>query len=529
MRYALMIEAQQGLSYLDQLAIARRAEAAGFETLLRSDHYESFPGSAGRPTTDAWSVIAGLARDTERIRLGVLVSPVTFRHPGAFAKAVATVHEMSGGRVEAGLGAGWNEDEHRRHGFAFPPIAERADMLEEQLAIVRGLWTEPDGWSFAGSHYRVEDTIFHARPVPPPGLIVGGEGSPRSLRIAARHADEFNVTGSDPARVADRLARLDEACRAIGRDPATIRRSAMVGALVARDADGLAAAEVGPARRVRHRGRGGRLVRDPRASLDRRDTRAGACTGRGVRGCGCRAAHAPGLPAARPRHDRPAWARRWSGPDPGAGGGAQPDARAAGLSPRRGGGRQVGRVVATDRVRVRADEPGPTAPRGAGGATAVAEQRSDRCGQVGRLGDHEPAGRGEPGIELGGDVGSTGSPRSGARSPAAAERLAGPRDPPGRGRRSVETRTSPVPVSVAGRCPWRNVSRSRVRGREPGALLELEHELAGRGPVRARGDDEQSDGFRRARSRPARWPRGLGASPAARSARPPGRSRPRAT
>ncbi len=241
MRYALMIEAQQGLSYLDQLAIARRAEAAGFETMLRSDHYESFPGAAGRPTTDAWSVIAGLARDTERIRLGALVSPVTFRHPGAFAKAVATVHEMSGGRVEAGLGAGWNEDEHRRHGFAFPPIAERADMLEEQIAIVRGLWTEPDGWSFAGKHYRVEDTVFHARPVPPPALIVGGEGSPRSLRIAARYADEFNLTGSDPARVAERLARLDEACRAAGRDPATIRRSAMVGTLVARDADELAA------------------------------------------------------------------------------------------------------------------------------------------------------------------------------------------------------------------------------------------------------------------------------------------------
>jgi len=241
MRYALMIEAQMGLSYADQLAIVRRAEAAGFEAFFRSDHYESFPGPPGRPTTDAWAVLAGLARDTEHIRLGALVSPVTFRHPGALAKMVATVDEMSGGRIEFGLGAGWNEDEHRRHGFAFPPIAERADMLEEQLAIVRGLLEGPDGWSFAGRHYRVEDAIFARKPVPRPPIIVGGEGSPRSLRIGAHYADEFNVTSSSPDRVADRLARLDEACRAIGRDPATLRRSSMVGTLVGRDEAELAA------------------------------------------------------------------------------------------------------------------------------------------------------------------------------------------------------------------------------------------------------------------------------------------------
>jgi F420-dependent oxidoreductase-like protein len=236
-RYVLMIEAQQGLSYADQLAIARRAEGAGFEAMFRSDHYESFPGPPGRRTTDAWTVLAGLARETERIRLGVLVSPVTFRLPGTLAKIVATVDEMSGGRIELGMGAGWNELEHRRHGVPFPPINERADMLEEQLAIVHGLWDEPDGWSFAGAHYRIEDAIFHPKPVqkPRPPFIVGGEGSPRSLRIAARYADEFNVTSSDPARVAERYAMLDEACRAIGRDPVSIRRSAMVGTLIGRD------------------------------------------------------------------------------------------------------------------------------------------------------------------------------------------------------------------------------------------------------------------------------------------------------
>ncbi len=243
MRYVLMLEAQQGLTYDDQLAIARRADAAGFEALFRSDHYESFPGPAGRPTTDAWTVLAGLARETERIRLGVLVSPVTFRPPGTIAKIAATLDHMSGGRIELGLGAGWNEDEHRRHGVPFPPIGERADMLEEQLAIVHGLWDEPDGWSFAGRHYQVEDTVFQPKPLqrPHPPIIVGGEGSPRSLRIAARYADEFNLTSSDPIRAAERFALLDEACRAIGRDPGTITHSAMAGTLIGRDAAEVAA------------------------------------------------------------------------------------------------------------------------------------------------------------------------------------------------------------------------------------------------------------------------------------------------
>ena len=237
MRFALMIEAQQGVSYDDQLAIARRAEAAGFEAFFRSDHYQSFPGPAGRPTTDAWAVLAGLARETSRIRLGALVSPVTYRLPGAFAKAVTTVDEMSAGRVDVALGAGWHEEEHRRHGFAFPPIGERADMLEEQLAILHGLWEEPDGWSFHGSHYSIEDALFRPKPVqrPRPPIIVGGEGSPRSLRIGARYADEFNVTSSGPERVADRFTLLDEACRAIERDPGTIVHSAMVGTVIGSD------------------------------------------------------------------------------------------------------------------------------------------------------------------------------------------------------------------------------------------------------------------------------------------------------
>jgi len=150
MRFALMIEPQQGLSWDEQLAIVRRAEDVGFESFFRSDHYQSFPGPAGNPTTDAWAVLAGMARETSRIGLGTLVSPVTFRPIGNLAKVVTTVDEMSGGRLEFGLGAGWNDAEHHQLGLPFPAIAERADIMEEHFAVLHGLWGEPDGWSFAG-------------------------------------------------------------------------------------------------------------------------------------------------------------------------------------------------------------------------------------------------------------------------------------------------------------------------------------------------------------------------------------------
>jgi len=244
-RFVLMIEAQQGVTYAEQLALARHAEAAGFEAFLRSDHYGSFPGPDDNPTTDAWAVLAGLARETDRIGLGVLVSPVTFRHPGNLAKLVTTVDEMSDGRIEVGVGAGWNDEEHARYGFPFPPIAERADMLEETLAILHGLWEEPDGWSFDGRHWSVRDARTRPRPgdLPArrargerrPRILVGGSGSPRSMRIAARYADEFNVTSSTPSGVRDTYAKLDEALAAAGRDPATLARSAMIGVLLGED------------------------------------------------------------------------------------------------------------------------------------------------------------------------------------------------------------------------------------------------------------------------------------------------------
>jgi F420-dependent oxidoreductase-like protein len=248
MRFALMIEAQQGLTYDEQLAIVRRAEAAGFESFFRSDHYQSFPGPGGERTTDAWAVLAGLARETLRIGLGTLVSPVTFRHTGSLAKVVTTVDEMSGGRIEFGLGAGWNDEEHRQLGLPFPPINERADLLEDGLAILHGLWGEPDGWSYTGKQLRIERAQFYPKPVDAPGrprlpngaarprLLVGGGGSPRSMRIAARYADEFNLSSSSPDVAREKYAAIAAACEAIGRDPATMTRSTMAGVLIGRDA-----------------------------------------------------------------------------------------------------------------------------------------------------------------------------------------------------------------------------------------------------------------------------------------------------
>ena len=237
MRFALMTEPQQGLTYDEILALARTAEAAGLEAFFRSDHYGSFAGPADGPTTDAWATLAGLARDTSTIRIGSLVSPVTFRVPGSFAKVVATVDEMSGGRVEVGMGAGWNEEEHSELGIPFPPLRERYDELEESVAMIHGLWTEPDGWSYQGQHWQLRGS--HLRPRPTfsgkghPHLILGGDGGPRLARLVATYADEFNRTSASPDNVLGAYARVRAACEAADRDPDSVVLSAMVGVLVA--------------------------------------------------------------------------------------------------------------------------------------------------------------------------------------------------------------------------------------------------------------------------------------------------------
>ena len=190
MRLALMTEPQQGLTYDEIRAAALTAEEAGLEAFFRSDHYAAFPGPEDGPTTDAWATLAGLARDTSRIRIGALVSPMTFRLPGPFAKLVATVDEMSGGRVEVGMGAGWNDLEHAQLGIPFPDLDERYTMLEESVAIVHGLWTEPDGWRFDGAHWHVHGALpEHGLRRPTAGRLV-----PRALcgeRQATEHGQEL--------------------------------------------------------------------------------------------------------------------------------------------------------------------------------------------------------------------------------------------------------------------------------------------------------------------------------------------------
>lgn len=245
MRYALMTEPQQGLAYDELLALARTAEEAGIEAFFRSDHYASFPGESGLPTTDAWTTLAGLARETSAIRLGVLVSPVTFRIPGQLAKVIQTVDEMSGRRVEAGFGAGWNEEEHAQLGIGFPPLGERYDMLEEQMAIIHGLWTEPDGWRFDGAHWQVRGARRHGEVARDgrrhPHIIFGGKGNRRLAGLVARYGDEFNLNSASPNDAPAAYARIREACRVAARDPDEVVYSAMTGVLVAETEDELRA------------------------------------------------------------------------------------------------------------------------------------------------------------------------------------------------------------------------------------------------------------------------------------------------
>jgi F420-dependent oxidoreductase-like protein len=232
MRLTLRVftEPQQGASYDDLLAVAREAERLGFDAFFRSDHFLTMGPGTGEPgPTDSWVTLAGLARETERIRLGTLVTSATFRLPGPLAIAVAQVDAMSGGRVELGLGAGWFQDEHRAYGIPFPDTGERFDRLEEQLAIVTGIWTTPEGerFDFQGRHYRLENSPALPKPVqrPRPPVIVGGLGKRRTPALAARYADEFNVSFAPLSDFETLVAAVTAACEKADRDPSTMRRS----------------------------------------------------------------------------------------------------------------------------------------------------------------------------------------------------------------------------------------------------------------------------------------------------------------
>ncbi|WP_433799715.1 LLM class F420-dependent oxidoreductase [Actinomycetospora sp. CA-084318] len=225
----IFTEPQQGATYGDLLRVARTAEDAGYDAFFRSDHYRAMGGASGEPgPTDAWTTLSALAVQTERIRLGTLVTSATFRLPGPLAIQVAQADEMSGGRVELGLGAGWFEAEHSGYGIPFPSTGERFDRLAEQLAIVTGLWSTPAGetFSFEGEHYTVTDSPALPKPVQRPlPVIVGGTGPRRTPALAARHATEFNVPFSPLEKAATQFERVAAACTEAGRDPADLIRS----------------------------------------------------------------------------------------------------------------------------------------------------------------------------------------------------------------------------------------------------------------------------------------------------------------
>jgi F420-dependent oxidoreductase-like protein len=238
MDVCLMIEGQEGVTWDEWVALARACESAGFEGLFRSDHYLSFSHPGERGALDAWATVNALAAVTERIRLGTMVSPVTFRHPAELAKVAVTADHVSGGRVELGMGAGWFEREHEAFGFPFPATRERFGLLEEQVEIVHRLWgANGDTVDFDGRHYRLESCPALPAPVqvPHPPLIVGGDAGSRSAALAARWADEYDVVYVDPAGAAARVRRVSEACEAIGRDPETVRRSMLIKAIVGAD------------------------------------------------------------------------------------------------------------------------------------------------------------------------------------------------------------------------------------------------------------------------------------------------------
>lgn len=240
----IFTEPQQGASYDDLLAVARATEDLGFDAFFRSDHYLAMGGDGLPGPTDAWTTLAGLARETSRIRLGTLVSAATFRHPGVLAIQVAQVDAMSGGRVELGLGAGWYAQEHAAYGIPFPD--KRFGLLEEQLEVITGLWgtTVGDTYDFAGEHYTLTDSPALPKPVQRSPLdparagipvIVGGSGPRRTPALAARFAAEYNASFPEFDQIPVLNARVDAACEDAGRDPASLLRSAALVVAVGAD------------------------------------------------------------------------------------------------------------------------------------------------------------------------------------------------------------------------------------------------------------------------------------------------------
>ncbi|MFF1816490.1 LLM class F420-dependent oxidoreductase [Kribbella sp. NPDC058245] len=236
----IFTEPQQGAAYDEILAVARKTEENGFDAFFRSDHYLVMGDGDGLPgPTDAWITLAGLARETQRIKLGTLVSPVTFRNPGVLAISVAQVDQMSGGRAELGLGAGWFEAEHAAYGLEFPDTPGRFDLLEEQLEVITGLWDTPVGekYEFSGEHYQLKDSPALPKPVqqPHPPIIVGGAGKKRTPELTAKYATEFNAGFKTIDDTKVLFERAQAACTAIGRAADSLVLSAAHRVVVGKD------------------------------------------------------------------------------------------------------------------------------------------------------------------------------------------------------------------------------------------------------------------------------------------------------
>jgi F420-dependent oxidoreductase-like protein len=220
MDLCLMIEGQEGVSWPEWVALARACEEHGIPALFRSDHQLTLGDDPERGSLDAWATLSALAAITSTLRLGTLVSPVTFRHPSELAKVVTAADHVSRGRIEVGIGAGWNEREHRAYGYPFPPLRERMEMLAEQLEIVHGHWAD-ELFDFRGRHYALEALDARPKPVqrPHPPVLMGGAAGPQAARLAARWADEYNTTFATVEEVRDRKAKIEAACAQAGRDP----------------------------------------------------------------------------------------------------------------------------------------------------------------------------------------------------------------------------------------------------------------------------------------------------------------------
>ncbi|MCW2918796.1 MAG: Luciferase-like monooxygenase [Actinomycetia bacterium] len=222
MRLRIFTEPQEGASYDTLLRVAKATEECGFDAFFRSDHYQAIMGGSGLPgPTDSWITLGALARETSRIKLGTLVTAATFRLPGPLAISVAQVDQMSGGRVEFGLGTGWYDAEHTAYGIPFPSLKERFERLEEQLEIVTGLWGTLLGetYSFEGKHYRLADSPALPKPAQQggPPVLIGGFGAKRTPQLAARWADEYNVPFHSLAETGEAFDRVRAACTEAGR------------------------------------------------------------------------------------------------------------------------------------------------------------------------------------------------------------------------------------------------------------------------------------------------------------------------